>query len=267
MQSKRILSTLMLLGLLTWFTGCPQQGSGSRRGASGEQAQSDVWSSARRGSGDVLSAADFESDLHGRVSVAPDRALVRVRGLVMNTDRMATSADAASLGEALVAEIAEQGVCEARVVDHATVSFSGSEDWHGSVSVRVDALLTGLEDVDARAERLEHCLARIDAAADRREDGVVRRGAPLLTVDQPEAYRAELLTRAFRDLRAVAATTDTPPQFTAEATRCTSAGHVVIRSRSLTGIVLGVDFSCQPSFAPAMPAPTLERPTRELDSL
>ncbi len=255
MQSKRIISTLTLLGLLTWFMGCAQEANGGRRGASGEQTQSDVWSSAYGGSGDALSAADFESDLHGRVSVAPDRALVRVRALVMNTDRMATSAAAASLGQALVGEIAEDGLCEARVMNHDTVSFSGSEDWHGDVSLRVDALLTGLEDVDARAERLEHCLARIDAAADRREDGVVRRGAPLLTVDHPEAHRAELLTRAFQDLRAVASTREAPTQFDADATRCTSAGRVIIRSRSLDGIVLGVDFKCEPSFAPAIRVP------------
>jgi hypothetical protein len=275
MQFLLRLSNLPFLTLLLGFTGCGLFGSGEVPGSGGRggggagpgaaHAQSDVWGrSAYLGSGESLGAEGFEADLHGRFSVASDRALVRVSALAVGADRVATSAAATSLGQALVTALSEDGICEARVVDHDVVRFRDREDWRSDVSLRVDVLLTGLESVSARAERLEHCLARIDAEANGREEGVVRRGAPLLTLDHPEAHRDELLTRAFRDLRAIAAASETPAQFHVDATRCTSAGHVSIRSRSLSGVVLGVDLDCQPHFSPSVRAPEPEADVERL---
>jgi len=230
--------------------------AGEAPGAGAGNSGSDVWSrSSYRGGGDPLDAMGFEAALHGQVSVPPDRALVRVRARASGVDRLGASTTAEELGAALVSEIAEEDICGAHMVDRSVVRFNGRQDWQSSVTLRVDALLTGLADVNARAARLEHCLARIDAAANSRDEGVVRMGAPLLTVDHPEAHRAELLARAFRDLSATGAIEGAPAQFHAAATRCTSGGHVTLQDRNLERVVLRVDLTCQPSFTTPTSAP------------
>jgi len=275
-NSPRPILHLSIWTLCLSLTGCGLFGGGASReappgeapGAAGAGAggSSDVWSrSAYRGSGDPLGADGFENALRGQISIPPDRALVHVQAEAKGGDRLAASSGAMLLGQALATEIGDEGMCQARVVDRGAVRFNGRQDWRGRISLRVDALLTGLPSVDARAERIEHCLARIDAAANGREEGAVRMGAPLLTLDQLETHRGELLARAFSDLTAVAGTTDTPTQFDANATHCTSGGHVNIVERSLDGIVLGVDMTCRPDFAAPVPPARAGRSEGDLE--
>ena len=68
---------------------------------------------------------------------------------------------------------------------------------------------------------------------------------PIPTVKNASEYRKQLLETKFASLQEVANLSETPSQFNASDTKCTSKGNVQIINRSLSNIELDIDFNCQ----------------------
>lgn len=102
--------------------------------------------------------------------------------------------------------------------------------------------------VKERIQQLNNCLQAIPQLTS--EDSENNRislnvAQPIPTVKNASEYRQQLLETKFASLQEVANLSETPSQFDASNTKCTSKGNVQIINRSLSEIELDIDFNCQ----------------------
>jgi len=191
-----------------------------------------------RGSGrEAPSAAGLEAEVHGRYSIAPERALIRATITVEAADRASVTQRAREVSSAVTDAISVGRRCEARVMDLSPPRRIDEQTVSEEATLRVDIVLTGLDSVGARHEAIETCLARFADASVVAANIVV--SDPLLTLDDPRAHRDAVLEEALAGIRALALS-DEP----VTAKPCRSRGEVAIVERSLAGIALGVDLEC-----------------------
>ncbi|MCB9592603.1 MAG: hypothetical protein H6719_07715 [Sandaracinaceae bacterium] len=253
MTRRHVLPLLLALHALT---GC---GFGDDRDPgtpdvafAGEPAPSDsVWS--RGYSAAAPDASGLEQDLHGRYTVPPDRALVRVDATAQSATRDGVTRRIRRASQELVTALSVEGVCEVSVVDLGAPRRAGDR-WYDTATLRIDVPLAGFGEVEERFVRVERCMERFGAMGASVADLELAVSHPLPTLDRPDAHRAALLERAMRPLQEVA-TTDGPAAFDADGMRCVSRGEVTITERSLHGIALAVDLACTPRTGPLAQAP------------
>jgi hypothetical protein len=227
--------------VLLVLTGCPDLGDTDRAVSFGNAAAS-TRDYVHRVEGSDPSS--FEAELHGRYSVPPERAILRVDlQLARASSDEATSASIAAR-RTLVRLFDEAEHCEARVMDIGPTTRVAWDDWSASSLLRVDIDLRGAEDVESRSARIEACTAVFFREEPELENVHVRIGTPLPTIDDPSSHREALLERELARLRSVAAQPNAPAQFSADALDCTSTGEVHIVDRTLAGIALAVDLDC-----------------------
>ena len=205
---------------------------------------------------DAPDPTPFESDLHGRYRVAPDRALVRVRIAARGPSRPEVARRARDAANELVEALRLEGRCAAEVVDFGTPRRDG-DAWHERAAVRFEIALGDLDTVAERFTRVEQCMARFGSLGGSLDEVRLRVSDPLVTIDAPDEHRAALLARELGALEEVAAVTG-PAAYDPSSMRCVSRGQVTVLERSLRGVALGIDFSCQArEGTPPPPAPTL----------
>lgn len=235
------------LGVLTLLS---TSGCFSRRDEAGPdvdfgQPQRD-YSLTKRGADPRPEASTLER--RALLAVSPDRALTRVDVLMEASTYASARTETQAVADELVARIDAIEGCDARIDGSDAPVAAGREAWRGSVAVRVDADLGGLSDLAARTSRVDVCIEPLhtlrDDGGDAMDRAEIRVGAPWYTVDDPGQHREALLRVALAPLAEVAALGDTPPQFEARATRCTSRGDVSIVERSATEVGLTVDLEC-----------------------
>lgn len=217
---------------------------GTTDGAGVVQAQSGAPSRSWYGTESAPDTLPLERALHGGITVPPDRGLAMLSAHVEASQRD----DAMSRIRRVVRELAaiSSGECRIEPWSFAPIERAG-DSYTAAAELRLDVALTGADTIDARQARIEACLGALDTLDPARFEGVnVRRGALVLTLDDPSQHRGALLERHMAALHSVAAQSDVPPQFQPNALRCTSSGEVRIEARSLRGIDLAVDFVCSP---------------------
>lgn len=203
------------------------------------------WGSSDYGGSPSPDPGLFEDELHGAISVAPDRALVSLESTVEAITRAAALERVRATAEALRTRGEGEG-CTTSIWSFGPIAGHG-ESHTASATLRLDVDLRGLSTPADRQARIEACLAPLyDLPADTFEGLHLRIGEPRVTIDDPSAHRARLLERRFAELRAVEAMAGAPAQFRATGLRCTSSGQVSITQRSLSGVRLAVDFQCRP---------------------
>lgn len=217
------------------------------------------WDYSRGAGPTAPDPAMFEPDLHGAITVPPDRALVTLQAAVQGDSRGAVVQRVRQVASALRGRASSNEGCEASIWSFGNTEGRG-ERFTSSATLRMDVDLRGLATPVDRHERIESCLAPLYDLPATFGGLELAVGEPRLTIDDPSAHRARLLERRFAELSAVAATADTPPQFRAARLSCTSSGAVTIEQRSLSGIRLTVDFACAPETTAtpmpiALPAP------------
>jgi hypothetical protein len=191
------------------------------------------------------SAESFEADALGTV-VPPDGALVRVR--VQGSGATADSAASRTRAGIDAIQAAAAAGCALSVDDYAPPSANGWDSWHAVATLKLDIDLAGKDTVEARMAALDACVTPLGpverpAKAQRDEDLSIDVGAPLLTVDDPQAHVAALWRRHAARLAAVS-DGSAAAALHPEDQRCTSQGIVTIEARSLSGVRLGLDLSC-----------------------
>ena len=205
-----------------------------------------------------LDAQVAEADLHGRLRVAPDRALLRMRAIVPGATREATVERAPTLASTIEAAIASEPGCSARIEEMTAAHRVSDERWQSTLLYTADVSLEGLAGVVERHARIERCLGRI-AEALAPHDGVeLRVSAPLLTLDDPSVHRAALLRAAVESRAAVAAEIERAPLgpgVRLTPARCHTSGTVTLGERTLAGIALSIDLSCQADLPETASAP------------
>lgn len=101
--------------------------------------------------------------------------------------------------------------------------------------------------VKKRIQQLNNCLQAVPRLKSENKDSSISLNIskPIPTVKNVSEYRKQLLETKFSPLQEVADLSETPSQFNASDTKCTSKGEVQIVSRSLSNIELDIDFNCQ----------------------
>lgn len=210
--------------------------------------------SLKRRSADPLPDAGT-LDQRGGIVVPPDRALVRIE-LEVRADSYAAAGDRIrEAGRVVIDRLVAEDGCKAVVVDYPAAAPAAQSSWRTQAVVELDIDLGGKGALDQRMEQVESCMSRFEGLDSDKEGplaGVdVRVSAPLVTVDDLDQHRQDLLQRRFAVLEEVALAQGQPPQFDAGATRCTSTGEVSIAQRSLAGVRVVVDLRCEPRFGDA----------------
>ncbi|MEM9189287.1 MAG: hypothetical protein AAGF12_08930 [Myxococcota bacterium] len=224
----------------------------------GESPRSDLDWSYRGARPEVLSADELEADLHGPPLVAPDRALARVHVEAWGRTRAAAFGHVRELFQELQREVQREDSCRLDALNFEPPVRRGEDRWDASSVLRLDIDLSGAEDVSARQARIEGCMGvfpTLDA-----DDYRVIVGAPLITIDHPDAHRTALLERELARLREASALA--APSYVPEEIRCASEGRVRIVRRSLHGVALAVDLNCRRVANPREAA--AEVPTQEV---
>lgn len=102
--------------------------------------------------------------------------------------------------------------------------------------------------VKERIQQLNNCIQAVpQLTSDDSENGSIslNLSQPIPTVKNASEYRKQLLGTKFASLQEVANLSETPSQFNASDTKCTSKGNIQIINRSLSNIELDIDFNCQ----------------------
>jgi hypothetical protein len=200
------------------------------------------WSSYDDG---TLHAGALDRELHGGLTVAPDRALALIEARVVASTRQGAVERIREVATALEALAAPHEGCTIALRDLAPVLAGDELVASATLALAIDvAGLDGLTDRQSRSEACVGVLDRLDPATF--EGVTVRRSTLLWTIVDPSRHRADLLARRFAALEGVAAAPGAPSQFHADRLRCTSSGEVLIAARSMRGIDLEVDFACAP---------------------
>lgn len=205
------------------------------------------YSISKRGGGDPQPETST-LEAHALLAVPPDRALVRVDVSMKAEAYAGARTDTQSVAQQVVDKIAAVDGCTASIEESMTPHATGTKEWTGSAIVRLDASLEGLNSLGERTARVDACVEPLhslrEAGGETMDRAEIRVGAPWYTLDQPSQHRTALLRAALAPLAEVAELEDTPPQFDALATKCTSEGRVSIVDRSATEIGLTVDLTC-----------------------
>ena len=101
--------------------------------------------------------------------------------------------------------------------------------------------------IKERIQQLNNCIQAVPQLTSDNEDSSISLNVskPIFTVKNASEYRKQLLETKFTRLQEVANLSETPSQFSASDTKCTSKGNVQIINRSLSNIELDIDFNCQ----------------------
>ena len=117
-----------------------------------------------------------------------------------------------------------------------------------SLEIKTIISFAGMNTVEQRIKQLNSCLQAIPQLklekASKNSDINLSFSEVIPTVSNADSYRKQLLENKFTRLREIANLSETPSQFKASDTKCTSNGTVRVRNRSLSNIELDIDFKC-----------------------
>ena len=117
-----------------------------------------------------------------------------------------------------------------------------------SLDLEITVSFDNTNSVKERIQQLNECLQAFpQLTSDDSENSTIALNVsqPIPTVKNADEYREQLLETKFAPLQEVANLSETPSQFNASNTKCTSKGNIQIISRSLSNIELDIDFNCQ----------------------
>ena len=173
--------------------------------------------------------------------VPPDGARVDLTVAVDGKDFDTTASRLRAAVETLTDAISEHEGCTVTWEDYGPPAARGGGAFAAGAQLRLRVDLQGLVDTTARADRLDDCLRRVDAAA--LGEGVgLQRSAPVITLSRPDAHLGALLEQRLVPLRALGELANVPETF--EPARCHSSGTVSVIDRRLAGVTLGLEFRC-----------------------
>ena len=118
----------------------------------------------------------------------------------------------------------------------------------GSLDVEITISFDDANSVKERIQQLNKCLQALpQLTSDDSENSSISLNVskPIPTLKNASEYRKQLLETKYASLQEVANLSETPSQFNASDTKCTSKGNIQIINRSLSNIELDIDFSCQ----------------------
>lgn len=189
-----------------------------------------------------------------RFVIAPEIALVtaKMQATGNSFDRTFESIDVNA--EKLQQSINNTDGCQVELLDyqHPVVArgqrvLDGSE-YRTHLDFQITISFDGDNSVRERIEQLNNCLQaipRFELDNSKNSSINLNLSQAIPTVIDTSKYRKQLLETKFKPLQEIAELSETPSQFNATNTKCTSKGNVQIISRSISNIELDIDFNCQ----------------------
>lgn len=124
-----------------------------------------------------------------------------------------------------------------------------SSTYFSNLDIAITASFDSTNNVQEKMRQLNDCLQAVPQLKldDPPKDTNIRFNlSPAIpTVINVNKYRTQILETKFARLQEIANLSDTPSQFNASNTKCTSNGDVQIVSRTFNNVELDIDFNCQ----------------------
>ncbi|VEP18841.1 conserved exported hypothetical protein [Hyella patelloides LEGE 07179] len=145
--------------------------------------------------------------------------------------------------------------CSANIVDyqHPRKTYgkrvlSDSATYYSNLQIEIIISFAEMNNVQQRIEQINNCWQAISTSkleAQEKDSTISLTLSDVIpTIENVDRYRKQLLETKFDTLKEVANLSETPSQFNASDTKCTSKGDVKVVKRSLSNIELDVDFNC-----------------------
>lgn len=145
--------------------------------------------------------------------------------------------------------------CSANILDyqHPRETYgkrvlSDSTMYYSNLQIEIIISFAEMNNVQQRIEQINNCWQAISTSkleAQEKDSTISLTLSNVVpTIENADRYRKQLLEAKFETLQEVANLSETPSQFNASDTQCTSKGDVKIVKRSLSNIELDVDFHC-----------------------